>query len=273
MAEKSFRAMLEHNSAQQKFLCVGLDPDFNKIPKHLQVLGPRDGLLVFNRTIIDATADVAGSYKPNTAFYEAYGEAGWDVLGQTVEYIRERAPAAIVIADAKRGDIGHTNNGYVQALFRQLEADAVTVHPYLGAEALQPFLQEKNKGVFILCKTSNQGAAEIQDLIVDKTPLYMHIARMVQESWNVNDNCGLVVGATYPEEIQRVREVAPTLPFLIPGIGAQGGSVEATVRAARGGPMLISASRSILYASSGEDFAEAARSSAQELHRAIRASL
>ncbi len=266
---RNFNSLLAETQAVKKHLCVGLDPDFEKIPVHLRRLGVREGLLAFNRGIVDATKEIAGSYKPNTAFFEAYGSEGWDVAKETIRYIREHAPEAVVIADAKRADIGNTNNGYIEAIFGDLEADAITVHPYLGSEALRPFLDRSDKGVFILCRTSNPGASEIQDLDVGGEPLYLHIARLVNDAWNTNGNCGLVTGATYPEEIQRVRSVAPSLPLLIPGIGAQGGDLEATVHAARGGRMLISASRSIMYASAGEDFAEAAERSAQELHRSI----
>ncbi len=265
---RNFRALIDSQWAMSKFLCVGLDPDFDKLPTQLKGLGVREGLLAFNRGIIDATAGIAGSYKPNTAFYEAHGAEGWDVLKETIRYINEKAPLAPVIADAKRGDIGNTNNGYVSALFGDLNADAVTVHPYLGSEALKPFLDQKDKGVFVLCRTSNAGGGELQDLDVSGAPLYSHIARIVADSWNVNGNCGLVIGATYPEELASVRSITPSIPLLIPGIGAQGGDLVATVRAARG-HMLISSSRSIMYASSGEDFAEAASRSAQELHNAI----
>ncbi len=177
-----------------------------------------------------------------------------------------------MIADSKRGDIGSTNNGYVQSVFGNLQADAITVHPYLGAEALKPFLDNPDIGVIVLCRTSNEGAREIQDLLVDDVPLYQVIARKVAEEWNENGNCALVVGATYPEELRLVRTIAPGLPILIPGIGAQGGDLEKTVRSGideRGSGIIISASRAIMYASSGEDFAEAAGRCAQDMHSAI----
>lgn len=270
---RNFRELLDKNWAQQKFLCVGLDPDFENVPAHLKRGSLHDALLSFNRGIIDATADIAGSYKPNTAFYEAHGDEGWEVLRETIQYIHEKVPDAPVIADAKRGDIGHTNNGYVNAMFGYLKADAITVHPYLGSEALRPFLDQADKGVIVLCRTSNPGASEVQDVRVGDVPLYQEIARMVAQSWNTNGNCALVVGATYPEELALVRSIAPELPILIPGIGTQGGDVEKTVqngRDARGAGMIIASSRSIMYASDGEDFADAARCSAQALDSAIR---
>ena len=265
--ERHFSDLLARSQSSQKFLCVGLDPEFSKIPEHLRALGVRDGLRAFNRAIIDATHDIAGSYKPNTAFYEAYGADGWDVLRETVAYINSTVPETVVIADAKRADIGNTNNGYAEAIFGSAGADAITVHPYLGSEALRPFLDRKDKGVFVLCRTSNPGSGEMQDLNVDGMPLYERVARSVHTSWNVNGNCGLVVGATYPTELTSVREITD-MPILIPGIGAQGGDVDETVRAAKRN-MLISVSRAILYVSDGPDFAEAARRSAQELHSSI----
>lgn len=265
---RDFRDVFARTQTDQKYLCVGLDPDFDKIPAHLQKLGIKDGLLAFNRGIIDATRQIAGSYKPNTAFYEAYGSEGWDVLHETIRYINTTVPDALVIADAKRADIGNTNNGYVAAIFGDLNADAITVHPYLGAEALKPFLDRADKGVFVLCRTSNPGAREMQDLQVDGVPLYQHVARMVAGTWNAHGNCGLVTGATYPNDIEAVRSAAPAIPLLIPGIGVQGGDIGATVRAARSN-MLVSSSRSVMYASSGEDFAEAAGRSAQDLHGSI----
>jgi orotidine-5'-phosphate decarboxylase len=272
--ERNFRALLEETWAQQKFLCVGLDPDYERIPEHLKGGSVKEALLSFNRGIVDATHDIAGSYKPNTAFYEAFGSIGWEVLHETIQYIREVTPSALIIADAKRADIGNTNNGYVAAMFEHLQADAITVHPYLGGEALRPFLERADKGVIVLCRTSNSGAGEFQDLAVGSEPLYLTIARTVAMSWNTNGNCALVVGATYPDELACVRAAAPELPILIPGIGAQGGDIEMTVRNgmdARGAGVIISSSRSIMYASNRSDFVQAARFAAQELDGAIRA--
>ncbi len=270
---RNFRELLESQWAEQKFLCVGLDPDLSKIPQHLKSLSARDALFLFNKAIIDATADIAGSFKPNTAFFEAYGDEGWGALKDVITYIRTSAPGALVIADAKRGDIGNTNNGYVSAIFDYLGADAITVHPYLGAEALQPFLDRSDKGVIVLCRTSNAGSGELQDLNVGGEPLYMRVARLVHDSWNTHGNCALVVGATYPDDIAKVRSITPDMPLLIPGIGAQGGDVEKTVvRAmdARGAGMIIASSRAVMYASSEPDFQDAARRVARELDSAIR---
>ena len=261
--------------AQQKLLCVRLDSDYEKLPEHLRELGVRQALVAFNRAIVDATKDIAGSYKPNTAFYEAHGDEGWAALRETIQYIHEQAESIPVIVDAKRADIGNTNNGYVDAIFENLRADAITVHPYLGREALAPFLAREEKGIIVLCRTSNPGSGEFQDLAVDGEPLYLRVARRVSEEWNEKGNCALVVGATYPEELAKVRAVTQ-LPILIPGIGAQGGDIEKTVAAGKdstGAGMMIAASRSILFASSGKDFAEAAARSAQELDSAIRKSL
>lgn len=276
MIGRSYHELRAAKEAEGKFLCIGLDTDFEKLPEHLRDRGVREAYSIFNRAIIEATKNIAGSYKPNTAFYEAHGDEGASALRETVEYIHEQAPTVPIILDAKRADIGNTNAGYVTASFDHMRADAVTVHPYLGSEALAPFLERKEKGIFILCRTSNSGAGELQDMQIDGEPLYVHVARLVSREWNTHGNCGLVVGATYPKEIEAVREVAPTLPLLIPGVGAQGGDLGTAVRAARsaqGGGFIISTSRSVLYASSGEDFAEAARTEAQKLDEAIKSAI
>jgi orotidine-5'-phosphate decarboxylase len=230
----------------------------------------------FNRGIVEATAEPACAYKPNAAFYEALGEDGFRALEETIAAIRAAAPGAAVILDAKRGDIGSTNAGYVAAAFDRLGADAVTVHPYLGGEALAPFLERADKLVFVLARTSNPGAGELQDLEDrDGVPLYRHVARAVAGGWNAAGNCGLVVGATYPEELRAIREDVPaTMPILVPGVGVQGGDVAAVVaanRAAGSEAFLIAASRSIVYASAGEDFAAAAAAAARALDAEIRA--
>ncbi len=273
---RDWNDLLKAQWQAKRFLCIGLDPDMTKIPAHLRGASPRETIVAFNSAIIDATGDIAGFYKPNTAFYEAYGEEGWAALRETIRYIHTAAPTVPVILDAKRGDIGNTNEGYVRSIFDDLEADAVTLHPYLGAESIAPFLSRSDKGVIVLCRTSNPGAGEFQDLIVDGEPLYKRVAKDVVASWNAKGNCALVVGATYPEELAQVRDIAPHLPILIPGIGVQGGDLTAAVKAGRdsnGQGFIISASRSILYASNGEDFAEAARSEAQEMDSAIRTAL
>ncbi len=268
--------LLTAHFAEGRHLVVGLDTDPGRIPESIAPgAGAAERVVEFNRRLIDATADLGCAYKPNAAFYEALGADGFSALAETITAIRDSAPDAAVILDAKRADIGSTNAGYVTAAFDQLGADAVTVHPYLGGEALAPFLARHEKLVFVLARTSNPGAGEFQDLLSDGLPLYRHVARAVAGSWNAAGNCGLVVGATYPEELRAVREdVAAEMPILIPGTGAQGGDAAAVVAANRKAgseAFLIAASRSIIYASSAEDFAEAARAAAQTLDAEIRA--
>lgn len=268
--------LLAGHFAEGRHLVVGLDPDLQQIPESVAAgAAPAERIVEFNRRIVEATADLAAAYKPNAAFYEALGAGGFGALAETIAAIRKAAPGAAVILDAKRADIGSTNAGYVAAAFDQLGADAVTVHPYLGGEALAPFLERAEKLVFVLARTSNPGAGELQDLVADGVPLYRHVARAVARDWNANGNCGLVVGATYPEEMRAVREDVPaTMPVLVPGVGAQGGDAGAVVaahRAAGSDAYLIAASRSILCASAGADFAEAARIAAQVLDAEIRA--
>ncbi|HSR93726.1 MAG TPA: orotidine-5'-phosphate decarboxylase [Solirubrobacterales bacterium] len=267
--------LLAAHFAAGRHLTVGLDTDPARIPESVAPgAAPAERAVEFNSRIVEATADLTCAYKPNSAFYEALGEDGFEALAGTIEAIRAKAPGAAAIFDAKRADIGSTNAGYVTAAFDQLGVDAITVHPYLGGEALAPFLERHEKLVFVLARTSNPGAGEFQDLIAGGMPLYRHVSRAVTD-WNAAGNCGLVVGATYPEEMRAVRADIPAeMPILIPGVGAQGGDVAAVVAANReagSDAFLIAASRSILYASSGEDFAEAARAAAQTLDAAIRA--
>ena len=272
MAARDFKELVSAKWDERKFLCIGLDSEFEKLPEHLKKHGPREGVSVFNAAIVEATKDIVCAYKPNSAFYEANGEDGLAALKATIAGIHAVAPDVPVILDAKRADIGNTNSGYVVYAFEYLQADGLTVHPYMGGESLKEFLGCNNKGIFVQCRNSNPGADEFQDLIVGDQPLYMHVAKAFADQWNHNNNCGLVVGATHPEEMKAIRAAAPELPFLIPGIGSQGGALEASVKAgrdARGGGMIISASRSVIFASSGNDFAEAAHKSAQELHSAI----
>ena len=269
--------LLAAHFAAGRHLAIGLDPDPGRIPESVAPgAAPAEQVVEFNRRIVEATAGLAAAYKPNSAFYEALGGEGFEALRETIAAIRRGAPGAAVILDAKRADIGSTNAGYVTAAFDQLGADAITVHPYLGGEALAPFLARSEKLVFVLARTSNPGAGEFQDLVADGVPLYRHVARAVAGSWNAAGNCGLVVGATYPDELRAVREDVPaTMPILIPGAGAQGGDVAAVVAANReagSDAYLIAASRSIVYASQGEDFAESARSAAETLGAEIRAS-
>ncbi|NLY74722.1 MAG: orotidine-5'-phosphate decarboxylase [Firmicutes bacterium] len=264
--------LLKDQWRQARFLCVGLDTDYRKLPAELRKLPVAEALFRFNRAIVEATADHCAAFKPNSAFYEGYGPAGIEALIKTNEFIRENYPRHLIILDAKRADIGNTNFGYVRAAFEIFKAHAITVHPYLGREALLPFLEKRAHGVFVLCHTSNPGAAEFQELKIEGEPLYKIVAAKVAREWNENGNCGLVMGATYPEQLAEVRKIAADLPFLIPGIGAQGGDLERTVLCGlnrQGAGILINASRSIIYASSGPDYAAAAAGEAASLNESI----
>lgn len=249
-------------AAKNSLLCIGLDVVKEKVPDMLR--GAADPVFEFNKQIIDATLDLTVAYKLNTAFYEAAGLTGWQALRSTVEYLPDDT---IVIADAKRGDIGNTSQMYARAFFQELSFDAITVNPLMGLDSVQPFLQYEDKGVFLLCLTSNAGARDLQYFSNGHETLYQKIARTVVQ-WNTRDNCGLVVGATRPEELGFIREIAPDLIFLIPGLGAQGGDVEASVWAgtdAHASAALFNSSRGILFRSSGNDFAAAARAAAIQL--------
>ncbi len=271
----TFITKLEACWQRDNFVCVGLDSDYDQLPDAIKAGRPvEDALFHFNREIIDATHDLVCAYKPNAAFYEAHGEAGLRALMNTVNYIREAYPRIPVILDAKRADIGSTNLGYVQSAFDGMGVDAITVHPYLGREALAPFLAHREKGIIVLVKTSNPGSGEFQDLPVgpEQEPLYLVVARHVAQEWNSNGNCAIVVGATYPEELRCARALVGDMPILIPGIGTQGGEVAAIVKAgqdSRGWGMIINASRSIIFASKGGDFAVAARAATEQLRAEI----
>lgn len=252
--------------SRKSLLCVGLDTVMEKIPASLR--RQPDPLFQFNKAIIDATLPYAAAFKINTAFYEAWGLEGWRALEKTMAYL----PAEVIkIADAKRGDIGNTSQSYSRAVFTSLGADAVTVNPLMGTDSTAPFLQDPQKGVFFLCLTSNPGSQDFQHFSDGRVRLYEKIALKVGE-WNRHGNCGLVVGATHPSELQEIRKLAPELPFLIPGIGAQGGDLENSVRfglSAQGGGALFNSSRAILYASSGADFAAAAAAAAAATRDAL----
>lgn len=273
MAGRNFRELLEAQWDKNNFVCVGLDSEFKKMPAAVKDIcrEPR-WMMTFNEAIVDATKDLVCAYKPNIAFYAAHGDSGMTSLRNTFEYIREVAPDVPVILDAKRADIGNTNAGYVQEAFDFFGADAITVNPYLGQDALKPFLDRKDKGIFVLCRTSNDGADEFQNLRVCGSELFCHVARHVASYWNENGNCGLVVGATYPDELHRIRGSVDDMPILIPGIGAQGCDLEQTIAAGkdrRGRGMIINSSRGIIFASNGPDFAEAARREAIKLRDQI----
>lgn len=263
----SFIVKLEKLWAKDKFVCIGLDPVSSRLPKGVT------SFFKFNKAIIDATSDLVLTYKPNSAFYEAQGLKGIEALKKTIDYIKKKYPQIPVILDAKRGDIGSTNEGYVKFVFDYLGADAVTIHPYLGREAIQPFLDRKDKGIIILVKTSNPGAGEFQDILNKRgEPLYLTVAKNVASAWNTNGNCCLVVGATYPKELSIIRKAVGDIPLLIPGIGKQGGDIEQTVKAgmdSRTWGMIINSSRDIIFASSSADFATAARKKAIGLSNQI----
>lgn len=236
MTRPPFTRLLQKKWQEKKFVCIGLDqPQFS-----------------LNKKIIDLTFDLVLAYKPNSAFYEAGGVQGIKSLEKTISYIQKKCPDVAIILDAKRGDIGNTNLGYVKEAFDNLEVDAITVNPYLGKEALEPFLDRKDKGIIILVKTSNPGAGEFQDLKISGKPLYLVVAKQIAEKWNKNNNCCVVVGATYPKELKKVRQIIGDMPILIPGIGTQGGDLQATVKMGQdsnGEGIIISSSRGIIFAS------------------------
>ena len=287
----SFNELMQARFAAGFFACVGLDSDDEQIPPH----GHRTTstrIIRFNRAIIDATAQYAGFFKPNVAFYEAHGSDGLRALGETIEFAHTVAPEVPVILDAKRADIGNTNNGYVKML-NGLDADAITVNPYFGEKAMEPFLACKNKGIIVLARTSNPGAGEFQDLPIPlsteqrlpqieewlgreiperQIPFYLYVAFRVAAHWNKNGNCAVVAGATYPEQLGMVREMVRDMPILIPGIGKQGGDLAKAVRYGRnshGKGFIINLSSGIIFASKGTDFAEAAAREAKMLHDSI----
>jgi orotidine-5'-phosphate decarboxylase len=253
-------------------LCVGLDPDIAKLPAELQ--GRPHAMADFCKAIIDATAGMVCAFKPQIAYFAAL--AAEDQLQAVCDYLRSAYPHIPIVLDAKRGDIGATAEQYAREAFERYGADAVTVNPYMGFDSVEPYLQWQDRGVIVLCRTSNPGGSDLQFLQVDGQPLYQHVARLVAERWNRNGQCALVVGATFPQEIAQVRAIVGDMPLLVPGIGAQGGDIEATVRAgqtANGTGMMINSSRAILYAkpADGEGFADAAARVARETRDAINA--
>ena len=262
----TFREKLTHAAqANCSLLCVGLDPDPSRMPVDAGTFLP---------AIVEATSDLVCAYKPNLAFYEQMGEGGYAALRAVLQAIPDDIP---VIGDAKRGDIANTAQAYARALFDELGFDAVTVNPYLGGDAVAPFLERAERGVFIVCRTSNPGAGDLQDLPVPGKggvrPLYVTVAELAKQ-WNSRGNVGLVVGATYPEELRRLRELCPEMLLLLPGIGPQEGDLQRAVRAgldADAGGIIVNSSRAVLYASDGADFAQAARREAQALRDAIEA--
>lgn len=248
-------------SQAESLLCVGLDPEPARLPASLR--GSGDAVFEFCRAIVDATADAVCAFKPQIAHFAALGAE--DALRRLIAHVHRAHPGVPVILDSKRGDIGSTAQNYAIEAFDRYAADSVTVNPYLGRDSAQPFLDRADKGVVVLCRTSNPGSGEFQDLVIDGRPLYQHVAARVANEWNGNGNCLLVVGATWPKELGEVRALVGDLPFLVPGIGAQGGDAQAVVSQGAtkdGTGLVISSSRAILYAGSGPDFADAARRAA-----------
>ena len=257
-------------TANDSLLCVGLDPDLAKMPVQFQQ--DPDGIFKFCTEIIDATADLVCAYKPQIAYFAALGAERQ--LEAICAYAREHYPHIPMILDAKRGDIGATARQYAREAYDRYGADAVTVSPYMGSDSVEPYTEWADRGIIVLCRTSNAGGSDLQFLTVDGKPLYQHVARLVAEKWNTTGQCALVVGATYPEELAQVRALVGDMPLLVPGIGAQGGDIAATVKAgktANGTGMMINSSRAILYAApqADEDFAAAARRVALETRDAI----
>ena len=271
----TFLDMLRTASTQNNsMLCVGLDPEPNRLPAGMR--GDPRKIYDFCAAIVDSTADVACAFKPQIAYFAAHGAE--DQLERLMQHMRGNAPHVPVILDAKRGDIGSTAEQYAKEAFERYGADAVTLSPFMGFDSIEPYLAYHGKGAFLLCRTSNPGGDDLQTqrlASVDGQPLmYEHVARLAQGPWNKNGQLGLVVGATYPAEIERVRSIAPTLPLLIPGVGAQGGDAAATVRAGltEGGSIIVNSSRAVLYASQDADFAAAARTAAQHTRAVLEAS-
>ena len=264
-----------HDAAAQNdsMLCVGLDPEPTRFPGKLK--GDANKIYDFCAAIVDATADLVIAFKPQIAYFAAHRAEGQ--LERLMEHMRRVAPAVPIILDAKRGDIGSTAEQYAREAFERYGADAVTLSPFMGFDSVQPYLQYAGKGAFLLCRTSNPGGDDLQNQRLSTVPgeplLYEHVAQLAQGPWNLNGQLGLVVGATYPAEIERVRALAPTLPLLIPGVGAQGGDAAATVKAGwrPDAPIIVNSSRAILYASSGDNYADAARREALKTRDVLQA--
>jgi orotidine-5'-phosphate decarboxylase len=261
--------LLAASRQQNSLLCVGLDPEYERFPASLQKLPKEQAVVRFCQAIIEATAPYVCAFKPNIAFFEALGPSGMQVFQAVLSAIPAHIP---IIVDAKRGDLGNTARHYATAFFDIYKCDAVTVNPYLGYDSVAPFLAYSDKGVILLCRTSNPSARDFQDLPIQgedgrTRPFYEIVARRIQ-SWNIAGNCGLVVGATYPQELQTIRAICPDMPILIPGVGSQGGDLAASVQAgidSHGERAILAVSRSILYASNGDDFADAASEEARSL--------
>jgi orotidine-5'-phosphate decarboxylase len=251
---------------KKSFLCIGLDVDLDKIPNHL--LETEDPIFEFNKSIIDATHNLCVAYKPNTAFYEAYGLKGWKSLEKTIAYLNENHPEIFTIADAKRGDIGNTSSRYAQAFFEDLNFDSITVAPYMGKDSVEPFLAFENKHTIVLALTSNEGAFDFQTKLTDGVELYKRVLE-TSKTWTNAHNLMYVVGATKAEYFREIRAIVPDSFLLVPGVGAQGGSLQEVCRYGLNAQvgLLVNSSRGIIYASGGKDFAEQARIEAEKLQR------
>lgn len=257
--------LIEQIQLKKSFLCIGLDVDLTKIPQHL--LEFEDPIFEFNKAIIDATHDLCISYKPNTAFYEAYGIKGWQSLQKTIDYINEKHPEIFTIADAKRGDIGNTSSMYAKAFFEDMNFDSVTVAPYMGKDSVEPFLAFENKHTILLALTSNEGAYDFQTRNVEGNELYKVVIE-TSRSWKNSENLMYVVGATKAEYFTEIRKIIPDSFLLVPGVGAQGGSLQEVCQNGMNEQvgLIINSSRAIIYASSGVDFADRAREEAVKIH-------
>lgn len=258
--------LIEQIQKKQSFLCIGLDVDLNKIPPHL--LKEDDPIFAFNKAIIDATHQWCVAYKPNTAFYEAYGLKGWKSLEKTIQYLNQNHPEIFTIADAKRGDIGNTSRMYAKAFFDDLGFDSVTVAPYMGKDSVEPFLEFKDKHTILLALTSNEGAFDFQVKTIDGKELYKHVLD-TSKTWKNSENLMYVVGATKAEFLADIRKIIPDSFLLVPGVGAQGGNLQEVCKYGMNGDvgLLVNSSRGIIYASDGEDFAQAAANNAKALHK------
>jgi orotidine-5'-phosphate decarboxylase len=255
---------------KHSFLCIGLDVDLNKIPQHL--LKEEDPIFAFNKAIIDATHHLCVAYKPNTAFYEAYGLKGWRALEKTINYLNEKHPEIFTIADAKRGDIGNTSSMYAKAFFEDLGFDSVTVAPYMGKDSVEPFLAFKNKFTILLALTSNEGAFDFQTKTIEGEELYNQVLK-TSKTWKNSENLMYVVGATKAEYLAEIRQIIPNSFLLVPGVGAQGGNLQDVCKYGMNQSigLLINSSRGIIYASNKEDFALVAAKKAEELQKEMKA--
>lgn len=274
MSGRTFKAKLDSACGRFGHVCVGLDPDPSEIERATGNMAWQPTAAEYCRVVIESTVGVAASYKFNSAFFEQLGPEGMFELEATIEFCRDASPDSILVLDAKRGDIGNTSKAYASAAFERYGVDAVTVNPYMGWESVSPFVSDPSKGAYVLCRTSNPGSALLQELVVDGDPIYRRVAREVSGGWNGNHNCGLVVGATYPGELADVVSVAPHVPLLIPGVGAQGDSIQDTLSAVTGSStFLINSSRGIMYPTAGastrKELSTEMSEAADRLHRQL----